>query len=213
MDNKKPPQSNKRNYDVIDPLGEIRRHAKQLWKDAGSPEDKDWSDFFDDAESLLVKGRSSGTVSGRNREKKIEQPEISPYIQSLINQRENILLSMLAESFGRELDMHDTVCLAAILSANELILKDGTVVGPLSEQEIGKLLAPLAKEYDRFFLEQFKTEDSHAVPLEKRVEYWLERVVQIRAADKPLSYNDRNTIIRLEQELHQHGITTRISQG
>ncbi|MCB0344813.1 MAG: DUF2934 domain-containing protein [Bdellovibrionales bacterium] len=50
------------NVDLIDPLGEIRARAKELWKDAGSPEGTDWTEFFEEAERQMCGGSGGGEI-------------------------------------------------------------------------------------------------------------------------------------------------------
>ena len=197
-----------RNYERLDPLGEIRRYAKQMWVEAGKPDDKDPLDYFDEAEQLLVGGRSSSAPSGRIRHLAKGEgvnEQLSGYVQGLIEQSENKVLSVVAESLRRELSAHDAVCLATILKVNELQLKDGSSIGPLKEVQISGILAALTNEYDHFFLEQMGTSDFHSISIGQRLAYWQQRLEDLQKVDKPLSFHDLNTISRLEGEMISHG--------
>ena len=57
-----------KNIDIIDPLGEIRRCAKEMWINDGKPKDGDWRYYWSQAEELLLSGRRS--VAKKNSKKK-----------------------------------------------------------------------------------------------------------------------------------------------
>ncbi len=49
------------NIDILDPLGEIRRCARELWQKDGMPSDKDVRYYWEKAEQLMVGPNKTGS--------------------------------------------------------------------------------------------------------------------------------------------------------
>ena len=191
------------NIDILDPLGEIRRRAKDRWRAAGEPGEKTWEDFFQLAEDDLLGGRSGGDSSARKREQparripSLESMEIDAEIVPLVAQQESVLLSIIASASKSLLTEHDSLCVARVLGSHLIHLRSGDVFDRLKDDLIAPVLAQLASEYNSEFLNKHGFSDGRSVNLPSRVAYWNDRLFAFRKADAPLSYADRNTIARL----------------
>lgn len=188
---------------IVDPLGEIRRRARQLWKEDGSPTSKTWENYWEQAEQEVL-GRtcfSSEAPSARKKAKVESAKPLPPHLQTLIDISEDRLCTVLASSLGRHLIEHEAVCLAHVLKTCRIRYTDNSEESQADNQRIASLLAQLVKEYDADFVKANKAADPWGVPLEKRNAYWSEKVQDLFFKDEPLTYADRNTINRLKDEI------------
>lgn len=191
------------NIDIVDPIGEIRRRAKELWRAAGEPADRTWEDFFQAAEDDLLGGRSSGDVSPTNQVhhpegvKGVHSDEIAAEVAPLVSQGDNLLLSVVASAAKSLLIEHDSICLARVLSSHLIQLRSGEIFEQLEDDLIAPILAELANEYNSEFLKKHGVSDGRTVNFQGRIAYWKERLQTLRRLDEPLSYADRNTVARL----------------
>lgn len=193
-----------RHYEIIDPLGEIRRRAKELWTRAGAPPDRTWENFFEQAEQDLLGDRGDEEAAQRTRRARRaphSAPEPEPEIQQHINQQDNQLLSIVASAFPRFLDAHEAACLAYVLSTNTIRLRDGNQLANIGVEPIADVLTIMCSEYDRDFLKEQGVMDGRTAASAARRAYWVTKLGALRHSDQPLSYADRNTISRVRVAL------------
>ncbi|MCB0322419.1 MAG: hypothetical protein KDD69_02565 [Bdellovibrionales bacterium] len=191
-----------KNLDIVDPLGEIRSYAKELWRRDGAPSEKDWTDYWEKAEAMVVGGVSYGAPSGR-QERTVPDVTSSPGLTAGINQSENPLLSVVASAITKELDEHEAMCLANILRTHTLTVQGVGSIEPASNEAVAAILSEVAREYPVELLQQHGTgsPDFRSIPVEARQLYWSKKIAEWSAADVALSNADRNTVYRLLDRL------------
>lgn len=203
-DSEKSQKPSAETMDIVDPLGEIRLRAKQLWKEDGEPKDKTWTDYWTQAEEELLGGPPPGRPSIKKhvRDKAEEPAEPLPVeLQTLVEESDNPLLSAIASTLRRYLTEHEALCLTSILRSCRITLVDQQGIGPCDIPTVANILAALGKEYDPEFVSKCGAKQPQEISLEKRVDYWNRKLEDTVARDEPLTYSDRNTINRLMGEL------------
>lgn len=206
-----PPKRIIPNLDKIDPIGEIKTRASELWQQAGSQSAEDWTDYFDEAEKQLMRGRSAGTPTAapRSKSEHAESP-IPEQLQALIINSKNPLVAFLAQTFSRFVDEHESLCLGHIFRNNRFQMKDGGTLMADSNQAIAEVLAELGREYPDEVLKQAGVQEFLQIPINKRSEYWLARINKLFDDDKPLTFADRNTISRLLDMIMHEGRVAKV---
>ncbi len=190
------------NLQAVDPLGDIRNYAIELWNDAGSPEEKTWEDFWHIAEETVL-GKGRDQAASKTTKKNQEQPQrrIPDALQELLESTKEPLVRVLVSSLKRTLSDHECLCLDHILSNHCIVLEDSTQIEIAELSERSNLLALLAGEYDSSFIEQANSDNILAIPDEAKSKYWLDRLEEVTRKDEPLHFHDRNTIQRLLDEI------------
>ncbi len=206
-----PPKRVIPNLDRIDPIGEIKTRASELWQQAGSQSTEDWTDYFDEAEKQLMRGRSaeSLTATPRSKSEHLDKPIPEP-LKALITKSENPLVALLARTFSRFVDEHESLCLGHIFRNNRFQMKDGGTLSADSNQAISEVLAELAQEYPDDMLIQAGVQEFSQLPIKKRSDYWLGRINKLFDDDKPLTFADRNTISRLLDMIVHEGSVAKV---
>ena len=90
------------NLEAVDPLGEIRSCARDLWVDDGSPSEKDWSHYWKQAEELILGGKSSGVRSDRRGSHTPTPRQARPLnaaLEEVFQSKDNVLHSILVGAF------------------------------------------------------------------------------------------------------------------
>ena len=185
-----------KHFQTRDPLGEIRRRARELWEEAGKPANKGWPAFFDEAEEQLVGGVSSGRPSGRHRNP-MRDHEVAPQVASAASQSEDGLLSIVASALKQLLTHQEALCLAYVLESHCIVLKDGKRLQPSDDHETATVLAALASEYDEGFLRQQHAHSPFEIDPQARIDYWERVLLGRHREDNALTNLDRNTVNRL----------------
>lgn len=182
-----------------DPLGEIERLAKTLWKGGGPTEGTSWTDFIADAEKQLLSGLSgpkrdnrAKITSGKTNAMRPARRPRFPRIASLFHLEEG-------------LDFHESYCFAKLLTWNEFRAAPEGDFGTCDEEEIAELLAILSNEYEESFLLSEGMGSLDKISQERLHLYWMEKLSQWRSEDKPLGYSDRNTLERIKTKLVRSG--------
>jgi hypothetical protein len=191
------------NFDAVDPLGEIRSCARDLWNQDGAPADKDWTHYWSQAEKLTLGGKSSGAPSGRVKvaaSPRQDRP-LSSSLQEILENEDELLPSLLAGAFRRALNDHECLCLARILETYSFKLTGGRNLPASTPDEISAALALLAGEYDSDFLSAYSSLNLLTIPVQQRTRYWAKKCQKMREEDNALSFADRNTVHRLLDEL------------
>ncbi len=200
-----------REYDIVDPLGELRRFAKELWSREGKPEGSTWQDYFSRAEEVVL-GAGVSLEDRKKRTPRIFLPpkkkEKSPYIAGLIEQKNDPLLSLCASVFGREIDEHESFCLSVVLENNKIVLGEGGEVAPASRARIASILAALVGVYPKEFTTSFDVDSFFEIPFRARIDYWMENLEALSIKDEPLNYCDLNTICRIESVVKENANVT-----
>lgn len=187
---------------VIDPLGEIRAFAHQLWIDAGSPGGQDWRDFFEQAERGMTEGSGQITTSSKFKRSPTLQ-EIDRRFLMAVQSSINPVVKLMSEIYPQFLNRHEALCLIALLDANEIVLRSGKKIKRPEVSVLAEALAELCGEYNGGFLERHHAKTFVDVPSDIRIAYWMEEIPRLKAADEPLTYNDQNTIRRLLNEIQK----------
>lgn len=188
------------NIEIIDPVGEIRGRARELWRKAGSPTDRDWTHFFSQAEQDLTMGKSSGSANQPRERKQVPTAVIPPEIEKLRSHQDPVI-SALATTLHNFLDEHEVVCLGFVLQNHSITLADGTNLGPWTVDAAAQIVAYFASDYDAHFLEKNGYQNASAIPFDQKVIYWQTKLQTAKAKDAPLTYADRNTISRVHDAL------------
>ncbi len=183
------------NIELIDPLGEVRARAKELWVDAGSPSDKNWEEFYTQAEQQLLAG--SAASSSDSTLKAAKPSKTHPAIAEAGAQNNNLQLSVIAGALQRPLDAHEAAVLGDMLTTFQFKFADGSQIGPVDPEQASEILAPIAGEYDESFLMQHGTKDPFTIELGERQRYWNKFIKSRKTADEARSNADRNTLARL----------------
>lgn len=192
------------NLEAVDPLGEIRSYASELWRSDGSPADKTWKDYWQQAEETILGGKSRGEPSERTRQTSAPSARRIPDIfAEYLEKNDRPLLTLVLTTFRRTLTEHETLCLANILQTHQITTSTSSFT-PVGEAESAEIAAVIANEYDSSFLSNCQTDNLLAIPLARRSEYWLSKLKASKQKDEALSFNERNTIYRLLDEL-KHG--------
>lgn len=187
------------NIDAVDPLGEIRTRAKELWRAAGAPGDTDWTEFYQQAETELTAGTSGGRPNPRQR-KSASPSERHPALVNAAESRDD-LLAAIASSSSRPLDAHSSIVLGDLLTTQRVTFSSGEQRGPLTPEQAGDILAEVSGEYDENFFTLHGVSDPFAAPLLERSRYWSKRLRARAAADEAQTNADRNTLARLRTSL------------
>lgn len=187
------------NLTVTDPLGEIERLAKTLWKGRGQPAGTSWTDFIADAEKQLLSGlsgprRISQAKAIRGKANAMQAPSRPrfPRIAALLHLEEG-------------LNLHESYCFAKLLTWNEFRRGPEQEFHSCSDEEIVELLSLLATEYEESFLRSEGMGSLGEIPPEKLHRYWTKKLLDWRSLDEPLGYSDRNTLERIKAMLIQRG--------
>ena len=183
-------QKSEKNYPQIDPTGQIRSCAQELWVKDGKPTERSWEDYWSSAEELMMGGRS-GEGGGTQKVEKTIDVVIPGEVQKLIAQDKNPLLSILASSFKAFIQLHESLCLVNILSNHSFVLRDGSRIAESSVEDIAEILVELAREED--LEKRGSSQGSFA--------YWKETVAAYLKKDQALTYANLNTILRLLSEI------------
>lgn len=190
------------NLQAVDPLGEIRNYALELYNNAGSPEGQSWEDFWEVAEeTILGKGREASATEPSKSPQPQEPRRIPEALEEVMKNTDNPCHRVLISSLRRNLNEHECCCLDHILSNHCIVFENEEEIKPLSVEERAEVMALLAGEYDSVFFEAVGNDNILTIPVEKKVTYWKERLQEISEADEALHYNDRNTIQRLADEI------------
>lgn len=200
------------NVDVIDPLGEIRARAKELWQADGAPADRPWQSYFSQAEGQFC--GASGAPGGGPFVKHGETPgtDRHPHLEQVAQREPGTLLSRVAASFTELLELHESDMLCELFLNYPVAIEGSSAqTATLSTEETAALVAEVAGEYEEMFLQTNDTSNPLLVPLEKRIAYWMSRIEQRSRSDEPLTNADRNTMARLEQQLSKNGISLKRS--
>lgn len=214
MTDRKDPKQVIPNIDIIDPIGEIRTRAKELWAEAGKPEGTFWTNYFSKAEDDMlaqhgdpsqpqVSQKNHAPPSASDPESVSDSEPVSEEITRIIETSNNRLVSVLAEALKIKLLEHECFCLSKILTTYRIMYTDNETVGPCSVREIAVVFADLASEYQAKFLEQTGVQDETALSFEDRVSYWEQKLNTFASKDEALTYSDRNTIDRLLDRLRK----------
>ncbi len=196
------PKGPPENLQAVDPLGEIRNYALELYNNAGSPEDKSWEDYWEAAEeTILGKGRESASAEHAKKSQNQEPRRIPEALEETMNTTENSTHRVLIASLRRNLNEHECVCLDHILGNHCIVFENEEEIKPLTLEQRAEVLALLAGEYDASFFESVGNDNILTIPLKEKMEYWKKRLELIAENDEPLQSNDRNTIQRLADEI------------
>ena len=184
----------------LDPLGAIENLARTLCREDRFRRSESWEDYWAEAEAWLVKGLGaegpSGQVSGN-----LCQSGLSPEFTDLTLASGSKLLSVLARALLRPLNDHEACCLGYILQTHALVWSDETKDAPLTAEMIGEVLAHLSFDYPEELYQQTGETRPAKIPLAERANYWSKRLKAVQTADEPLGYADRNTILRLREQI------------
>ena len=191
------------NVDLIDPLGEIRGRAKELWQKAGSPSDRSWESFFNDAERDLTAGKSDGVPSGRQKHF-LHEASLSKEFEALIESNDDILLQCILRATKEPIQEHDALCLGRILTECSLKLPSGVSSAPLTTFDAAHYLAFVSAEYSNDFIQSSGGSIDAASHADKQ-SYWDEKLSTLALHDEALTNADRNSIARIKMALVQHG--------
>ena len=193
------------NIDLIDPLGEIRNYAKKLWQEAGAPDDSDWTDYWAQAEGTMVSGvsKQEPPTSVAPLVSSSESPTAE--IQTLIDNSEQLLVSALANALKRQLNDHESVCLANILMTHRFVMKDESIVERSDTTQAASVLALISWDYKPSFMAEHNTKNASNIDTLDRTNYWKERLESTIREDEPLTFSDRNTISRLLELMENEG--------
>jgi len=187
------------NIDIVDPIGEIRGRARELWRAAGSPTDRDWTHFFSLAEQELTAGKAFGEATSRGR-KQAPLVTIPPEIEKLRTHPDTVI-SALATTLHSFFEEHEALCLGFVLQNHSVTLADGTTLGPWTVDAAARIVANFANDYDQLFLEKNGYHDLNTIPFDQKSTYWQAKLEQAQEKDAPLTYSDRNTISRIHDAL------------
>ena len=198
---------------VRDPLGEISARARELWQQAGSPADRTWQTFLNQAESDLMAGR--GSAPKPQVPQNVVSKPASPYHIHLTQYRQSTqgLAKVLATAFDNPLNDHEVVCLVRILNTHQIVLTSGksSPPTPASIDEALRLVTPLTCDYPAAFLSEYKTSDPFMVPEAKRIAFWRAIIEQQAELDSPLTAADRNTLHRLASTISSQPLIASIT--
>lgn len=186
------------NIKIIDPVGIIRARAKVLYLEAGSPEGKDWADYFSAAEGELI---NRGKQEPSRKKPRDNSPPVKTERMQKASASENVLLSIIGAVLHAPLTDHEAIGLGYLLTNNNIRLKDGTLIKALTPREAGEILAEVADEYESAFLEKNKVADGFSAPIEERIVYWETLIIEARDKDEALTNLDRLTMARLVQRI------------
>ena len=183
------------NLDAIDPVGAIRRRARELWRTDGSAENVDIKSLFNRAESDILGGDRNRAPTQRLK-RMPEELSVDPELQSMVGDTSNLLRSVLVEAIKTRPDEHESICLAYLLHSNALVIENKIRIEPLKVEAIASLLADLSREYSAAFLEQQKSSDFRTIPPRARTDYWNKKISKIFETDEALTFSARHTIMR-----------------
>ena len=198
----------------IDPLGQIRAFAMELWEREGKSCSKSWEDFFEQAEEALLSGSGNEAFSQNTsiRARSTISPNTTPPIpvEQLSHLSDCDALSAIVAGAAKNfLSSHEGVCLARIFEEHKMVLADGRTIGPLTPDTIAPILANLVHVIERDdrsipFLQKLGKNDASELSLSERAQYWHERLIDAIRRDEPLNYAQQNTIRRLIETLYAH---------
>ncbi len=183
----------------VDPLGEIRKRATELWIENGGPSGTTWEDFFADAEEELIAGKSGNVPTQRMRSLDPKPVNQTPYC----GDRAETLEQALHCVFGDTLSQHDSYCLAQILEQYSFVLKDQREMIVPSSEQIAIILAQLSLDYPVDLLKLNCVSSPAELSLAVRVQYWSEKISEWETKDEPLTLADRNTMLRLHESIKE----------
>ena len=186
------------NVDQLDPLGEIRRCAKDLWKKDGSPATGCVMSYWRKAESQMLSGLPitiDSTLASNNPEQ--TKPSEKATNAPTTDPNEPFLSILMREVLKTPLHYHEAVCLARILHTSTIDLDSSLAIGPLSTEEIAEVLSHVEVLQD-----QGNDFERHPAAIDS-IEIWQQRLAELFQADEALTNLDRTTIARLITALEQ----------
>ena len=182
----------------IDPVGEIKQRAIDLWEEAGQSSEQSWEDFFDQAQLDLTNGRGGQRVTRTaDTYSYATQTVLTPEIEALRQSASSALIKALAHSFNHLLIEHECFCLQHVLDDHTVILSDGTRIHENTKEEIAETIAAIAEP----FTSSIAVDEGKTLLDPKTAEFWLEYRKIEESKDEPLSFSDRNTISRIIQAM------------
>jgi len=174
-ENNRPPL----NYSTVDPIGEIRRHAEELYLLAGSPKNQNWEDFFAQAENNLLQSQvktPSTSVSLQPIGSQEARRAVDPHFAQVLKNPKSPVLAFIAEALPHMLDEHEALSLANLLWSTSISLKDGSSLGPLDVDQAVEVIAPLSNEIDQALLQGARVVSYLDLPSSIREEYWRKKL-------------------------------------
>jgi len=184
--------------EIVDPLGEIRRHAKELYEKAGSPVEKSWKDFWPESEAALTVGPSikrDGEKAGVSRLAAQENA-----LQKLAENSSDPFLLVIARHFPHGITSHQARCLAIYLSENSVWFHAESVSRkPIPMSESASLLALACLDYSDDELKAMGVHSIKDVPQASAESFWREQLRVLEKSDRALDFQHRNTILRLHE--------------
>ncbi|MCB0358492.1 MAG: hypothetical protein KDD44_02620 [Bdellovibrionales bacterium] len=200
------------NVEIIDPVGEIRRRAKELYEADGSPAERTWTEYFAEAEEDFLGGSTCGATPGRQRAHQRAKKSLDPELEKLLASKDaSAHARVLASALKQPTKHHESICVGLILQTHTMSLQDGRVLSPLTASDAATVLALLAGEYDAAFCKDHGVAEGRLASLDARSGYWKTLLEAQRAADQALTNADRNTVERLRAELIADGTVVKMT--
>jgi hypothetical protein len=196
-------------YDLVDPLGEIRNLARQLFEDAGAPAGKSWKDFYSEAESKMLTVAEKPAHSAAYKSAGENPVSINPQLAQIIESSEDPFIKILASSFTDLLSLHEAICLSHFLFDNKIILTSGVELQTNSVAEHSSILSLLGAELDQGYLDKLKKTTAQLSTAEKML-FWKEYLTNEIQADNPLNFNQQNTIRRLRSLIEKNPLVKEV---
>lgn len=172
-------RNNSKQGSSLDPLGERRIAAKRFWLEDGSPEQTDWSKYWEKADSLF------SAATGMRMHLRDHSQDVDKSSSSIkkLSGKHPLIIS-IAEVLSINGSEHDLLCVAIILHTSVLALADNIALGPYSVEEVQEILQQL--------------EGLCGANITKEM---IANIATKLRADHALSNHDRTTIARISQEL------------
>ncbi len=186
------------NLDSVDPIGAIRRRAREMWRSEGSPANVDIKLLFERAETEVLgpaRTASPSAPAARNKPRVDQQP-VEAELREFLSDPSDTLRSVIIEAIRTRPTEHEAVCLARLLNSNCLILQDQSKIERRTVLQAAELLADIAKEYPADLLEANNVTDYREIDKKVRAAYWNAKLSKIFDEDEALTFSDRLTIMR-----------------
>ncbi len=179
------------NADLIDPLKEIRRCARELWQKDGCPSVGSVRHYWSLAEEQLttgipftlnlscaapIEGESDAVVEAANEGSSCTDSPLRLLIKKVL---------------PPPLNYHEAICLARILHTSTLSTAAAIAFGPIGTREIAEVLSGILVKFDE--------EVSERTPVATFMEHleWEKRLKKLFCEDVALTNLDRTTTARL----------------
>lgn len=189
------------NLKLIDPLGEIRHTAKELWVKDGRPGDKDVMEYWRLAENQMLSARTMKLVDNSIKSGAAPQEAGSKKQPAAVQSKgevEDVLSGLLRQLLDRPMKYHEAICVSHILHGATINFGPALAIGPLSVEQIAPVMAAVPVEFDE------EASPSTVPDPDTLIDEWRARLSRLFRDDEPFTNLDRVTTARMSGLIQKH---------